>query len=424
MRILFIFLFIISCSFVPNAAAQEVTVTPDELDFGYVLVDDVVELEFTLENSYERFFPSVAVYPANADNFSLHWTGARAEAVRVMDVMRSICDAIMMFRMDYGEDPSSVRELLEEDYLEIPEPVHRNWSFTLIGSYPISQIETVSTDQMPDGAGRVIIFDVETGHFMGYGVPPGDPQEPLRVMDTFGSIYNSIRMFRQDNDHDPRSVEELIEEEYLIIPAGTMWKWDFTLIGSNPVAVIEAISTDGMFDGMGHVMQLDVETGDFSGYRLPYVEFYDWLWGGEWENESLTLLLTFQPDEERRFSSEVIIIVYEEDVDTLRIPVSGNGVLSVSEPPDDIPVGFTLQPAYPNPFNSSTTIQFGLPLPGMVDMTVWDIGGRRVATLVSGSYSAGRYEVTWDAASSPTGVYLIELRSKDFAAIRKVMLIR
>ena len=90
----------------------------------------------------------------------------------------------------------------------------------------------------------------------------------------------------------------------------------------------------------------------------------------------------------------------------------------------DIPEDYYLSPNFPNPFNASTTIQFGLPMPGAVDMTVWDIRGRRVAILASVTYSAGRYEVIWDASNVAAGIYLVRITSNDFVAVRKMILVK
>ena len=86
---------------------------------------------------------------------------------------------------------------------------------------------------------------------------------------TIGAIYNSVKMYRQDFGEDPTSVEELQELEYLTIDEGTERQWTFTLIGSNPVTQIEAVSTAEMKGGAGHVVLFDVETGRFTGYGLP-----------------------------------------------------------------------------------------------------------------------------------------------------------
>lgn len=95
--------------------------------------------------------------------------GARASDAQA--TIGAIYNSVKMFRQDYGEDPSSVEELQEQEYLEIDEGTLRQWSFSLIGSNPITQIEAVSTAEMKGGAGHVVLFDVETGRFTGYGLP-------------------------------------------------------------------------------------------------------------------------------------------------------------------------------------------------------------------------------------------------------------
>ena len=70
---------------------------------------------------------------------------------------------------------------------------------------------------------------------------------------------------------------------------------------------------------------------------------------------------------------------------------------------------FSLSQNYPNPFNPETTIQFNIPTAGYVELTVFDLTGRKVATLVDGYRSAGPGEVTWNATSYSAGVYVYRL---------------
>jgi len=98
--------------------------------------------------------------------------GARASDAQA--TIGAIYNSVKMFRQDFGEDPSSVEELQELEYLEIDEGTLRQWGFTLIGSNPVTQIEGVSTAEMKGGAGHVVLFDVETGRFTGYGLPTDD----------------------------------------------------------------------------------------------------------------------------------------------------------------------------------------------------------------------------------------------------------
>ncbi|MFC2150158.1 T9SS type A sorting domain-containing protein [Calditrichota bacterium] len=67
--------------------------------------------------------------------------------------------------------------------------------------------------------------------------------------------------------------------------------------------------------------------------------------------------------------------------------------------------------AYPNPFNSSTTISYSLPSPGSVSLTIFDTQGRELQHIAGGFKSAGSYSVVWNAAGLPSGVYYGKLET-------------
>jgi hypothetical protein len=95
-----------------------------------------------------------------------------------------------------------------------------------------------------------------------------------------------------------------------------------------------------------------------------------------------------------------------------------------------IPNEFVLREAYPNPFNPSTNIGYGLPERSRVKLEVYNMLGNIVAVLVEGERSKGYYEVEWIAGNMPSGVYLIRLHaeslesSKRLIASRKVVLVK
>lgn len=95
--------------------------------------------------------------------------GARASDAQA--TIGAIYNAVKMYLQDFGEDPTSVEQLEEMEYLEIDEGTKRQWTFSLIGSNPVTQIEAISTAEMKGGAGHVVLFDVQTGRFTGYGLP-------------------------------------------------------------------------------------------------------------------------------------------------------------------------------------------------------------------------------------------------------------
>jgi len=88
-----------------------------------------------------------------------------------------------------------------------------------------------------------------------------------------------------------------------------------------------------------------------------------------------------------------------------------------------VPSIFTLK-NYPNPFNPETKIEFSLPMELFVTVTVFDIRGRIVSTLINEKLSAGEYAVTFDAATLPSGVYFYKLETDSIVQVRKMMLVK
>lgn len=98
-----------------------------------------------------------------------------------------------------------------------------------------------------------------------------------------------------------------------------------------------------------------------------------------------------------------------------------NGV----EPTDNgIPTVYELGQNYPNPFNPSTTINFSIPESGLVTMKIFNILGQEVAELVNDVKPAGNYNVSFDASSLTSGMYIYKIQAGNFSATRKMMLLK
>ncbi len=98
-------------------------------------------------------------------------------------------------------------------------------------------------------------------------------------------------------------------------------------------------------------------------------------------------------------------------------------------PTASIPADFHLMQNYPNPFNPSTQIAYRLPSSGFVSLTVYDLLGRMVRTLVSGEQEAGYKTVAWDGRdqlgnSVPSGVYFYSLKAGTIVESMRMVLIR
>lgn len=94
------------------------------------------------------------------------------------------------------------------------------------------------------------------------------------------------------------------------------------------------------------------------------------------------------------------------------------------EEPSGHPATFRLGQNYPNPFNPSTVIRFEIIRPVEVQLSVFDMLGRKVATLVNEYKSAGQYEVRWVAEGVPAGVYFYHLRAGGFSETRSLTVLK
>jgi hypothetical protein len=113
-------------------------------------------------------------------------------------------------------------------------------------------------------------------------------------------------------------------------------------------------------------------------------------------------------------------------IETFPIPTDvslADGGLAAGEV-SSTPQAFELNGAYPNPFNPTTTINFTLPLSVKVNLTVYDVNGRELASLVNGYREAGTHEVTFDGSQLASGVYLYTLTAGEYRARGKMVLLK
>lgn len=98
--------------------------------------------------------------------------------------------------------------------------------------------------------------------------------------------------------------------------------------------------------------------------------------------------------------------------------------VGISKNGPSVPLQYELRQNYPNPFNPTTAISYQLMAMTHVSLDVFDVLGRKVATLVDDVRQPGVYTVRWDASSFPSGVYFYRLEAGNFQATRKLMLLK
>ncbi len=94
-----------------------------------------------------------------------------------------------------------------------------------------------------------------------------------------------------------------------------------------------------------------------------------------------------------------------------------------------VPTDFALNQNFPNPFNPSTTIKFGIPQNEHVRVTVYTISGVEIKTLVDASMGAGNYSVVWDGTNAAgehvaSGMYLYRIHAGSFTSVKKMVMLK
>ena len=88
------------------------------------------------------------------------------------------------------------------------------------------------------------------------------------------------------------------------------------------------------------------------------------------------------------------------------------------------PIAYNLSQSYPNPFNPATTISYSIPQSGNVKLSVYNVLGKEVATLVNGYVSAGVHEVNFKASNIASGIYLYTIKAGNFSKTMKMILMK
>ncbi len=98
--------------------------------------------------------------------------------------------------------------------------------------------------------------------------------------------------------------------------------------------------------------------------------------------------------------------------------------LVCSVTPNAVPVSYALAQNYPNPFNPSTEISYAIPADAHVTLTVYNLLGQEMVTLVDDTKNAGRHTISWNAADNASGVYFYRLQTDDFSATKKMVFMK
>ncbi len=215
------------------------------------------------------------------------------------------------------------------------------------------------------------------------------------------------------------------------IPAGSVRENGFYLASfSGQPAILEALKTGQVVDEnrYGDVLNLDGNAviDDPVTLSLPYSK--------EWMTDLRSRYDNFKEENIGLYSyqdGEWHYVGGEGQQGRVEATTSAYGALAVRYNPDhqQMPHVFALYPNYPNPFNPTTTIRFELPEAARVTLTIYNMLGQKVRTLVNGNLEAGFQKVVWNGTNVynqpvASGLYLYSLESGNKRLTRKMLLVK
>jgi len=167
-------------------------------------------------------------------------------------------------------------------------------------------------------------------------------------------------------------------------------------------------------------IDFNVDAQDTTGYELSYL----WTLNGDSKSTDASYAYRALPAPTPRFDTVRVEISNGFNTSSMQWRVEVVDDISSLGDVDGQPRRFELRQNYPNPFNPSTEIGFSLPQRERVSLVVYDVSGKKVATLLSETLNSGEHKLRWDASGFPSGVYFYELRAGHMRQTRKMILIR
>jgi hypothetical protein len=99
-------------------------------------------------------------------------------------------------------------------------------------------------------------------------------------------------------------------------------------------------------------------------------------------------------------------------------------ITGLRESKSQLPLEYALYQNYPNPFNPSTTVRYDLPRATFVTLSIYDVLGRQISTIVEGEKPAGTYQVNVYIPNLPSGVYFYRIQARDYVKTKKFVLLK
>jgi CubicO group peptidase (beta-lactamase class C family) len=193
----------------------------------------------------------------------------------------------------------------------------------------------------------------------------------------------------------------------------------------NGINILNSSTVDYMLSG--HVATIDSILQGLIWFK--YLPFGDNIWGHDGLSTGCATFIGLNPDYKYSFiwfqnfadnNSRVGLFPILTDLNNF----AKNYITGISDYPQNSLILFGLAQNYPNPFNSSTMIEYSVPTNSTVAIKVYDILGNELSVLVSENKSSGTYQLTWNSANLPSGIYFYRIKAGEYTAVKKMVLVK
>ncbi len=147
------------------------------------------------------------------------------------------------------------------------------------------------------------------------------------------------------------------------------------------------------------------------------------------QGDFMLVTLKFMPGSEGLLM-DTLLVENSSAINPIKVYISGYGAkkTGIHDEADKLPRVLTLHQNFPNPFNPKTTINYELPDPANVEISIFNVSGQLVKILFSGKHQAGYYSVSWDGTNDremkvPSGLYLCRITADKFSKSIKMILL-
>ncbi|MCX6138871.1 MAG: T9SS type A sorting domain-containing protein, partial [Ignavibacteriales bacterium] len=194
----------------------------------------------------------------------------------------------------------------------------------------------------------------------------------------------------------------------------------FPALGDTPFDSIvsqNGVSAGSIYLGKLALLRADMMDSHNGGATVGYIRM---------ENDTALISAYYRDSLVNRAKRDTFVI-RADAMQFVQINGKTTGVQFTVEP--SLPSVYSMSQNFPNPFNPTTQMKYTLPKDGLVSLVVYDILGREIRTLASGSYRAGTYVAMWDGrnnygASVASGVYFYKLTAGEFVTTKKMLMLK